>query len=231
MDTTLALATGPKIAYVAEPAEPSTRAVVVLHELLGLNDDIRRIADRFAAEGYRVVAPDLFEDLGRKPFCMARAMAAMQTGGGPVLPVVGAVARHLRAAGATGVGVAGFCMGGGFALLSAGKGTFDVAAPFYGLVPGKRRLPAICPTVASFGGRDLLFRQGAKRLERHLEAAGVDHDVKLYPEAGHSFMSEHPDWMRAIARISPLRADHEPNAAADAWRRMLAFFDEHLPEG
>lgn len=230
MDTILALATGPKTAYVAEPAQPSTRAVVVLHELLGLNDDIRRIADRFAAEGYRAVAPDLFEDLGAKPFCMAGAMAAMQTGGGPVLPVVEAVADHLRAEGATRVGVAGFCMGGGFALLSAGQGVFDVAAPFYGSVPGKRRLAAICPTVASFGGRDLLFRQGAERLERHLEGAGVAHDVKLYPEAGHSFMSQHPEWMRPFAGMPPLRAGHEPNAAADAWRRMLAFFDEQLAE-
>ncbi len=145
MDRILELATGPKTAYVAEPAEPSTRAVVVLHELLGLNDDTRRIADRFATEGYRAVAPDLFEDLGAKPFCMARAMAAMQTGGGPVLPVVKAVASHLRAEGATAVGVAGF-------------------------------------------------------------------------------------WMRAFSRLSPLQADYEPNAAADAWQRMLGFFDRHLPE-
>jgi carboxymethylenebutenolidase len=230
MDRILELATGPKTVYVAEPSEPSTRAVVVLHELLGLNDDIRRITDRFAAEGYLAVAPDLFEDLGSKPFCMARAMTAIQRGGGPVLPIVEALADHLRADGATAVGVAGFCMGGGFALLCAGQGVFDVAAPFYGGVPSKRRLPALCPTVASFGGRDLLFRQGAKRLRTHLEAAGIDHDVKLYPNAGHSFMSEHPPWMQPLGAVSPLRTGYEPDAATDAWRRMLAFFDRHLPE-
>ncbi len=228
MDTTLQLSTGPKTAYVAEPANPSTRAVVVLHELLGLNDDIRRITDRFAEAGYRAVAPDLYEDLGARPFCMARAMTAMTRGGGPVVPVVEAVGEHLRAEGAEHVGVAGFCMGGGFALLAAGRGRFDVAAPFYGLVPGRKALADICPTVASFGGRDLMFRGGAKRLRQVLNDARVPNDVQLYPEAGHSFMSVHPAWARPIGGLPPLRAAHHPEACEDAWGRMLRFFDQHL---
>lgn len=228
MDSTLQLSTGPKTAYVAEPASRSTRAVVVLHELLGLNDDIRRITDRFAAAGYRAVAPDLYEGLGARPFCMARAMSAMTRGGGPVVPVVEAVAEHLRSEGATQVGVAGFCMGGGFALLAAGRGRFDVAAPFYGLVPGREALVSICPTVASFGGRDRMFRGGAERLRRRLSDAHVPHDVKLYPDAGHSFMSEHPEWMRPLGGLPPLRAAHHHESAEDAWDRMLRFFDEHL---
>lgn len=228
MDTTLPLSTGSQRAYVAEPREPSSRAVVVLHELLGLNDDIRRIADRFAAAGYRTVAPDLFEDLGARPLCMARAMRAMASDGGPLVPMIEAVGAHLRDEGAEAVGVAGFCMGGGFALLVAGRGTFDVAAPFYGRVPERERLRSICPTVASFGGRDLAFRGGARRLRETLAEADVPNDVMLYRRAGHSFMSEHPRWLKPLGALPPLRAAHDPEAAEDAWRRMLAFFERHL---
>ena len=83
-------------------------------------------------------------------------------------------------------------------------------------------------TVASFGGKDLVFRGGADRLREHLERAEVPHDVKLYPEAGHSFMSIHRPALRPLGYLPPMFARHHPEAAADAWERVLTFFDRHL---
>ncbi len=229
---TLALPSGSRRAYVAEATAPTGRAVVVLHELLGLNDDMARICDRFAEAGYLAVAPDLFEGLGMAPFCVARAMRALADGGGPVLAIVQEIADVLgerEDVDRQAIGVAGFCMGGGFAVLAAGSGAFTVAAPFYGDVPrDPAKVPALCPTVASFGGKDLVFRGGADRLREHLERAEVPHDVKLYPEAGHSFMSIHRPALRPLGYLPPMFARHHPEAAADAWERVLTFFDRHL---
>ena len=170
--------------------------VVVIHEAIGLNDDIRRIATRFAAAGYVTLAPDFLAGLGPMPFCIAR----FARGIGRVR--VGRPYRQLAAAedwlrsrpevAGSPIGVAGFCMGGGFALLHAVGADIDVVAPFYAAVPRDGdTLAGVCPVVASYGGRDGMFGSGGGRLEIALTRLGVDHDVKTYPDAGHSFMSRH----------------------------------------
>ena len=76
------------------------------------------------------------------------------------------------------------------------------------------------------------FRRSFTVLEgmfrEHLERAEVPHDVKLYPEAGHSFMSIHRPALRPLGYLPPMFARHHPEAAADAWERVLTFFDRHL---
>jgi carboxymethylenebutenolidase len=79
--------------------------------------------------------------------------------------------------------------------------------------------------VASFGGRDRVFKKEARRLQACLQNAGVEHDFEIYPSAGHSFMTADLEgWMGAAAPYTPLRVGYDPQAAEDAWRRMLAFF-------
>ena len=208
--------------------------VLVVHEILGLNADMRRIGERFAAEGYVALAPDFLSGLGPRPFCMARFMRSLGEGPG------GAAFQRLEAARAwlaerddvdgARIGVAGFCIGGGFALLYAAGARVAAVAPFYAAVPDdpERALAGICPVVASFGGRDRVFGGGEKRLERALAALGVDHDVRTYPDAGHSFMNAIDGVLGRIGRWTPMRAAfHEPSAE-DAWRRLLTFFDRHL---
>jgi carboxymethylenebutenolidase len=85
--------------------------------------------------------------------------------------------------------------------------------------------------VASYGGRDRFFAGMAARLEPALGALAVPHDVKVYPDAGHSFMNDIGGVAGAIGRRLPMAAGlHEPSAE-DAWRRMLTFFGRHLSGG
>jgi carboxymethylenebutenolidase len=208
--------------------------VVLLHESFGLNDDIRRIARRFAVEGYAVLAPDLFSH-GSRIACLARTMADLARGCvdrqiADVLATRDALAERPEVDGER-IAVAGFCMGGGFALIAATRPGFRAAAVNYGDVPKPRsRLDGVCPVVASFGSRDRLFGANmAERLEAHLSALGVPHDVRTYDGAGHSFFSRHEGWQGVLARFpTPMRVGPDEQAAADGWRRMLAFFEEHV---
>jgi carboxymethylenebutenolidase len=208
--------------------------VVVLHESFGLNDDIRRIARRFADAGYAALAPDLYSH-GRRLACLSRVMVDM---------VSGSVAREIadiHAARETlaarpgvdsgRIAVAGFCQGGGFALVAGTQPGFSAAAVNYGVVPGDRKhLDGLCPVVASYGGKDrVVGRRMAEQLEGHLSALGVPHDVKTYDGAGHSFFSQVDGWQGWLARVpTPMAVGYDEQAAEDGWRRMLGFFEEHV---
>ncbi|MBE0608052.1 MAG: dienelactone hydrolase family protein [Dehalococcoidia bacterium] len=207
-------------------------AVIVIHEIFGLNDDIRGKAEHFAESGYVAVAPDLYSILGRKPLCVVRAMQSLRRGDGPVFEGLEAVRAWLAArpdVDPSRIGVIGFCMGGGFALLFAAKAPLGAAAVFYGDVPkDETPLEEVCPVVAGYGGRDAVFGRFAARLEDHLTVLGVENDVKVYPDAGHSYMSEHKGLMNRLASWGPLKVGFNPKAAEDSWRRVDAFFADHL---
>ena len=176
--------------------------VVVLHESFGLNDDMRRIARRFAAAGYGALAPDLYSH-GSRIVCLSRVMVDMLRGS-PAREICDIrAARDALAArpevDAERIAVAGFCQGGGFALIAGTQPGFSAAAVNYGEAPADRsRLDGVCPVVASYGGKDRVFgRKMAARLERHLAALGVPHDVKtgrgrlIWPHCGR-LMWPHP---------------------------------------
>ena len=209
--------------------------VVVLHESFGLNDDIRRIAARFAAEGYTALAPDLYSH-GRRLACLTRVLADMVSERvGREVADVHATREALAAAADVDparIAVAGFCQGGGFALIAATRPGFCAAAVNYGVVPSDRSaLDGACPVVGSYGARDRIVGPAmARRLEQHLSALGVPHDVKTYDGAGHSFLSRvEGGWQGRLASLpSPMHVGYDEVAAADAWRRMLAFFAEHV---
>ena len=198
---------------VARPgADGSRPGVVVIHEVFGDQPEMRAVCDRFAARGYVAVMPDLFSAGGRRAICLAHAMTEL-SGGRP-----GRVTGYIEAARAwlaaqadvdgERIAVIGFCMGGGFALLylAGGRPGVGVAAVNYGQVPKQPgALRGACPIVASYGARNQAAgRRGATRLRHHLEQLGIKHDEKLYPDAGHCFMTDghHP-----LGKLIPAAAD------------------------
>ena len=192
---------------------------------------LRRQAARLSSAGYVVLAPDLLGE-GLRVRCMAAAIKALQIRQGRAFEVVEACRTWLLEKPDTTdkVGVIGFCMGGGFAVVLASRG-FDVSSVNYGMVPDDvdEVLRGACPVVGSYGAKDKQFGPYAGKLEDALTRAGIPHDVEAYPSAGHSFLNDArngPAFFRPLARI--MHAGPEPTAAADAWRRIEAFFQRYL---
>jgi carboxymethylenebutenolidase len=199
-------------------------------DALGLSDDIKLQADRLAAEGYLALAPDLYTGRGLK--CVVATVRASRSGQGEAYEDIEAARRWLaERADCTGrIGILGFCMGGGFALMCAPRYGFSAASVNYGEVPtaAEEALAGACPIVASYGARDRGLKGRAQRLESALQKLGVEHDVKEYPEVGHSFMNR----INAGPALGPLLRYvgmnyHHPSAE-DSWRRILDFFDAHI---
>ena len=201
--------------------------VVIIHDALGPRDPHREIAQRFADQGYLAMLPNLFSR-GGAVRCIRSVFRDLNAKEGRAFDDIAAAREALEnRADCTGaVGIAGFCMGGGFALLSSTRG-FGASAPFYPApINGdySEIFEGACPIVASYGKRDVANRGTGPRLERTLTELGIDHDVKVYPGVGHSFADHVP--AQPIARILGFGSNQE--AAEDAWRRVFAFFDEHL---
>jgi len=218
-------------AHLAVPAvgEGPWPGVVVLHESFGLNDDIRQQAGRLAATGYLALAPDLYS-AGGYWRCMRATFRSLSAGHGKAFDDIEAARRWLDARpDCTGrVGVIGFCMGGGFALATAARG-FDASAPNYAHLPKDLdgALRGACPVAASYGAKDYTLRGTATKLETALARAGVEHDVKEYPGAGHSFLNRH-DFGPGGALLRVAGVGYHGPSAEDAWQRILRFFEAHL---
>jgi carboxymethylenebutenolidase len=236
IDVEIALAGGAHLkGAVARPERRgSGPGVVVIHEVFGDQPEMRAVCDEFAEHGYVAVMPDLFSRGRLRTICVARAMIEASSG------KPGRVSEHIDAArrwlagqedvDGQRIGVIGFCMGGGFALAYVAGGPPGVCAASinYATVPkATSSLRAACPIVASYGGRDAVMRGHASRLRAHLEKLGIEHDVKVYDNAGHSFMTQghHP-----IGKLVflPMRLRYAPQEALDAWQRVFAFFDDRL---
>lgn len=225
-------------AYAARPeGEGPWPGVVALHEVWGVDDVLRRQVDHLARLGYLTIAPDLYADGGGLR-CVASVFGAMTRGRGRAFADIEAARAWLvDSPDCTGrTGVVGFCLGGGFALVLAGRAAagegFDVAAPNYGHLPRDlSTLRQACPIVASYGAKDRSLPGAAARLEEALTEFGVDHDVVEYPTAGHSFLNDAPNGprpLRPFARV--LGVGPDPEAAGHAWSRIDAFFGRHLIE-
>ncbi|MGI8434858.1 MAG: dienelactone hydrolase family protein [Nocardioidaceae bacterium] len=218
--------------YLATPAGGGPwPGLVMVHEIFGMDDVMRRQADRLAAAGYLTLAPDLFTNGGARR-CLVSTMRAMSSGEGRAFADIEAAKAALReSVDCTGkIGIIGFCMGGAFALLSASQG-YDVAAPNYAMLPKDldAAVQGACPVVASYRGRDRTQKGAAQKLDAALSRAGVVHDVKEYPKAGHAFLNDAevgPKVLRPLMKVA--HVGPEPESAADAWRRIESFFAEHL---
>jgi carboxymethylenebutenolidase len=194
--------------------------IIVIHEIYGVNDNIRKICQEFAEQGYAALAVDLFSNRNR-------ALCMMQIFYGMLLrPLDNSMLADLNSAfdflkqmaavDADRIGSVGFCMGGAYALQMAitAKG-MKAASVFYGANP--KPLDAVaqaCPIMGSYPDKDFTTK-AAHELEASLVIYSIPHDIKIYENTQHSFYSQQ-------------RSPFEVEASKDAWRRMLNFFEEHL---
>lgn len=221
-----------RLAVVVRPTSgTSWPGVVMVHEVWGVDDELRAQAARLAAAGFVVMAPDLLGE-GSRLGCMRSALGSLKARTGKPFELIARCRDELRSDPQVNgkVGVLGFCMGGGFALLLSSDG-FDASSVNYGMIPDDVSdvLRGSCPMVASYGGRDAQLVKQVPRLQAALEENGVPHDLEVYPSAGHSFLNQTnnaPVLIRPLVRLA--HVGPEPVAAADAWRRIEAFFGEHL---
>lgn len=121
----------------------------------------------------------------------------------------------------------------GFAILLAAGDSYGASSVNYGGVPedALTLMANACPIVASFGGKDRTLAHDLERLEDLLSAHQIDHDIKVYPDAGHGFMNDHdpseiPLWAMVSGKLAS--TDYHEPSARDAGGRIIAFFDAHL---
>jgi carboxymethylenebutenolidase len=218
--------------YLAEPEGTGPfPAVLMIHEAFGLNDIARRQADRLAAAGYLTLAVDLFSEGGPRR-CLVSTMRSLASGSGKAFTDLAVARTWLEQSGRTNgkIGVIGFCMGGGFALLIAKDG-FDAAAVNYGRLPKnpEQALQGACPVVGNFGKADRSLPGAAAKLEAALDTLGIENDIREFEGAGHGFMNDAevgPRPLRPLFRVMGVKPD--PEAAAEAWQRIEDHFARHL---
>jgi len=211
--------------FLSRPEGGSGPGVVVIQEWWGLVDHIKDVCDRFAAEGFVALAPDLYH--GQKvqpgePDEAGKAMMAMKMDQA-ARDMSGAVDEVLRHSTGDKVGVIGFCMGGGLALVLATQRPDAVAAvvPCYGIIPWPDAQPDYASMSAAvlghYAGNDSFFTpEAANELADQLRALGKSVEIVVYPDTDHAFFND----------TRPEVYDAE--AAAALWERTLTFLREHL---
>jgi carboxymethylenebutenolidase len=211
--------------YLATPDVGAGLGLIVIQEWWGLVPHIRDVCDRFAAEGFTALAPDLYRGVTtREPDEAGKLMMAMNIGQA-AKDMSGAVDFLLaddRVRG-DGVGVVGFCMGGGLALKLATVRPDAVQAcvPFYGLLPWDDvdvDWPALAaPVQGHYAAEDSFFTpEKARELEQMLQGMGKDVDIHIYEGVEHAFFNDTRPEV------------HDEHASSTAWTRVLEFLRAKL---
>ena len=209
--------------YLAVPqGDGPFPGVIVVQEWWGLDEHIKDVARRFAAEGFVALAPDLYHgQVTKEPGEAQKLMMSLNIGEAvkELTKATDYLASRPQVAG-RGTGAIGFCMGGGLALnLACESSKIRAAAPFYGVnpTPIDRVGNLNGPLVAIYAENDAFASESVRReVEEALKTANIDHEIVVYPGAQHAFFNDtRPDV-------------YDRDAAADAWQRVLSHFRQNL---
>jgi carboxymethylenebutenolidase len=217
--------------------------LVLIEEIWGVNDHIKSVADRFAAEGYSVLAPELLPgdllsimtpqlrldlfDPEKRNEAQPKLRAAMEPIRQPeyakaAIATLRACVDYLNAdANVNGnIGVIGFCFGGTYSFhLAAHDARIKAAIPFYGQPPTAEEIPNIsCPINAFYGDQDVNLMQSLPELTENMKKNNKPFEAIVYPGVGHAFFND----------TNPHAYNRE--AATDAWQKALAFLKTELPQ-
>ncbi|MBI2206440.1 MAG: dienelactone hydrolase family protein [Candidatus Rokubacteria bacterium] len=207
-------------AYLATPASGKGPGIVVIQEWWGLVGHIKSVCDRFAAEGFSALAPDLYhgksanepDEAGKLFMALNVAQAEKDLRG-----AVDEVAKHSSTAK---IGAVGFCMGGQLALFAGTvNGKVGAVVNFYGVHPNVKPDYAKLngPVLGLFAEKDsFVTPQTAKDVDAAIRKAGKQSEIHIYPGVDHAFFNDENT------------GAYNKAAADDAWRRTLALFRQHL---
>ncbi len=213
-------------AWITYP-ERATRApvVIVIHEIFGLTDWVRGVADQLAGAGYIAIAPDLLTGIGPEGKTPADRQEAVRLVRGLRIEDI---SRRLTAVGRFAValpasngkfGVIGFCWGGGTAFAYSGyEPNLAAAVVYYGTSPDKGAISRITAPVAGFyGSEDMRVNATIPAAEAEMQRLGLQFEKHIYDGAGHGFLRQQSG-----------REGANLKAAESAWSGSLAFLGKHL---
>lgn len=195
-------------------------AVVVIQEWWGLNEHIEDVTRRFAAAGFVALAPDLYHGKVVSEPNEARKLVMSLDMNAAVREIQRGIDYLLQQPEVAGsrVGVTGFCMGGGLALMTAlADERLGAVVPWYGSPLSKEQAAQIkAPLLGLYGEKDGGIPVSAVRsMQEGLNAAGIENEIVIYPDAQHAFFND-------------TRPSYHPQAAADAWQRAVIWLRRHL---
>lgn len=215
-------ANGATTAYVAFPDGPDSgatgKAIILIQEWWGLNGHIKDITERYAAEGFTAIAPDLYRgQIATNSEDAGQMMHALDIGDGIDI-IKNAVAKAREAYDIKSFGITGFCMGGTYALRAACElDDFSAAVPFYGDVPEAEVLEKLKTPVLFISGKKDAWINTEK--VGHLMSVAADHGL---PVESIAYDADHAFFNNTRPEV------YDADVSADAWSKALAFFRQHL---
>jgi carboxymethylenebutenolidase len=206
--------------YLATPAAGKGPGVLVIQEWWGLVGHIKRVCDRFAAEGFSALAPDMYHGkTASEPDEAGKLFMALNIGQAEK-DLRGAAQSLLSSSSTKKLGAVGFCMGGQLALFAATLNpSIGACVNFYGIHPNVKPDYAKLsgPVLGLFAEKDQFVNATAARaVDATIKGSGKQSEIHIYPNVDHGFFNDdRPDV-------------YDKAAAQDAWRRTLEFFRKHL---
>jgi len=214
---------GPATGYLAQPKEPGNYpGIVMIHEWIGLNDYVKEMARQLAAEGYVVLAVDLFEGKAAKDTTEAREFSTKARNNIPaaVANMKSAVEflKNQDNVDDNRTASMGWCFGGGMSMQLALNEKLSATIIYYGqLETDKEKLKAIeWPVLGIFGEADTSIPvESARQFDKDLDELGIENEIYIYPNVGHAF-------------ANPSGMNYAAEETKDAWKKTIDFLDRHL---